>query len=296
MFTEDQARVHLDEVLTRLRVSAGDRVMLGIDMGGVPLPAYPAAFTRQGLREREQRWCRFVFTALMERLGHSGTLLVPSFSYSCGRAGAEFIAETTTSEVGPFTEFVRSQPEAFRSLHPIFSLTGVGRDAPALLGDVGRAAFGARSPFGRFAALGVRFLCLGVEIRNSLTYVHHLEHMYGCPHRFHKSFDTAVIAGGQRQPGDWYAYVAYRGLDYTSDIASLQDGLKSAGGLAEAEWNGRPNHLAEVAAVDAVGYRLLEAEPCAFVDRRLTFRFEEGTPARADGPGMSTLVIRGTVR
>ena len=296
MFTEDEARAHLDEVLTRLGVAAVDRIMLGIDMGGVPLPAYPAPLTRPGLREREQRWCRFVFTALMERLGPAGTLLVPSFSYSCGRPGAEFIAEATASEVGPFTEFVRSQPAAARSHHPLFSLAGVGRDATALLGDTGRAAFGARSPFGRFAAVGVRFLCLGVEIRNSLTYVHHLEHMYGCPHRFHKSFDTAVTAGGQLLPGDWYAYVAYRGLDYTADISSLQEGLRSGGCLAEADWNGRPNHLADVAAVDEIGYRLLEAEPCAFVDRRVGFRFEEGAPAPADRPGTTTLVIRGTVR
>ena len=289
--TEAQARAYLDGTLDRLGVRTGDRIMLGIDMSGIPLPHYRAALTRDAFRERERQWCGFVLQALRDRLGRAGTLLVPAFSYSCGRPGSTFVAETTPSEVGPFPEFVRVQPDAIRSVHPIFSLAGLGQDAGALLGDVGRSAFGSRSPFARFAAAGIRFLCLGVELRNCITYIHHLEQMYGCPHRFHKSFDSRVTVEGREWSGDWYAYVGYRGLDYTSDITTLQDALRGVGALAEADWNGRVNHLAEISAVDAAGYQLLSVDAGAFLNRRLSLRFEEPVGASEARSDRSTMVI-----
>lgn len=289
--TESQAQQTLSDTLGRLGVRAGDRLMLGIDMAGVPLPAYRSALTRQGFAEREHRWCQFILDTIMNWLGPAGTLLVPSFSYRCGQSGNPFVAETTPSEVGPFTEYVRSRPAAVRSLHPIFSIAGIGPDANALLTGVGRAAFGSMSPFSRFAPFGVRFLCLGVELKNCITYIHHLEQSYGCPHRFHKCFDTPVSVGGRQQEGEWYAYVAYRGLGHSSNIGSLQQKLAAHGRLVEVIWNGHPNHLAETADVDETGYQLLAADPWAFVDRRLKLHMDEQGDANRS---VSRLTVTGT--
>jgi aminoglycoside 3-N-acetyltransferase len=290
--SEAEARAALDEILDGLGVRVGDRVMLGVDMGKLPLPSYPAALTRDALREREYKWCQFVLEALLDHLGSTGTLLVPAFSYSCGRPGSVFLTEATPSENGPFTEFVRSKPQAMRSIHPIFSLSGIGPDASSLLGHCGRAAFGASSPFARFAGYGVRFLCLGVELQNCVTYVHHLEQSYGCPHRYSKSFNVAVSTGSQPVHGPWYAYVAYRGLDYGSDISSLESALRGTGDLMEADWEGRPNQLAEVEAIDRVGYRLLMEDPSAFVDRKLDLQFDDSASTTSNDGRMATLVVK----
>jgi aminoglycoside 3-N-acetyltransferase len=278
---EREAADAFTDILDRLGVRAGDRIMLGIDMGRLPLPTHPTAMTREAFRERKQQWCAFVLDALTARLGPKGTLLAPAFSYSCGAPGSVFDAETTPSENGPFTEYFRARAGVRRSLHPIFSIAGAGPDAEAMLGDAGRSAFGARSPFARFAANGVRFLCLGVELRNAITYVHHQEQSYGCPHRYNKSFDVTVKAKGRVIPGPWYACVAFRGITYRSDFASLQRGLAASGALAEATWNGQPNQLADIDDVDRVGYDLLSANPSAFVDPPLMLSFEESAPSDA---------------
>ncbi len=249
--------------------------MLGIDIGRVPLPAYSAPLTRAGLRARERQWCQFVLDRLRERLGPRGTLLVPAYSYSCGAPGSTFDTASTPSEVGPFTEFMRGQANAVRSAHPRVSLAGEGADAPGLLEQCGRSAFGAASPFGRFAEFGVRFLCLGAELRHCITYVHHLEQCYGCVHRYHKAFDVTVVDAGRVVEGPWSAYVGYRGLGYTSDLSALQEGLRSANCLREVEWRGRVNHLADIGDVDRVGYDVLVKDGSAFVDRRVALRFDE---------------------
>jgi aminoglycoside N3'-acetyltransferase len=292
--TESEARVALEDILDRLGVKAGDRIMLGIDMGKLPLPEYAAALNREAFREREQKWCQFVLDVLFERLTVTGTLLVPVFTYSCTKPRSVFTAESTPSENGPFTEYFRCLPQVVRSLHPIFSLAGLGRDAEALLGNVGRSAFGSMSPFSRFTSYGVKFLCLGVEFRNPITYIHHMEQSYGSPHRYNKSFDVEVFANGEKVSGEWYAYMAYRGIDYSSDLTSLQQALKAGGHLVEAEWNGSPNHLAEIDAVDSVGYELLSRDASAFVDRRLKFRFDDSVVANTEDRDIGILIV--TVR
>lgn len=288
---EKEAKAELGDLIQRLGLREGDRVMLGIDMGKIPLPGYEAELSREGLRERRVKWCKFVLDVLLDHITPNGTLLVPSFSYSCSKPNSRFIREDTPSENGPFTEFFRSQPGVIRSLHPIFSLSGVGQDAEKLLGDVGRSAFGAMSPFSRFASEGVKFMCLGVELRDCITYGHHLEQTYGCPHRYNKAFKLAVLASGKLLSGEWYAYVGYRNLDYSADFSTLQLALSASGDLVEANWRGNTNHLVETNAVDRLGYELLRQDSSTFVDRDISFSFDDSEQQRNDDPNQTSLKI-----
>lgn len=292
--TEYEAREALRHILTQLGVTAGDRIMLAIDMGKIPLPAYSASLTHEGFRERERLWCQFVLDALLDVLTPSGTLLVPSFSYTCTQAKSEYISETTPSENGPFTNFVRVQPKAIRSLHPIFSLTGIGRDAVSLLSNIGSAAFGATSPFARFNEYKLKFLFLGVELQTSITFVHHMEQVAGCPHRYNKVFDVSVIQSNTNSLSSWCAYVAYRGLNYRADISGLQNALRENGELAEELWNGYPNQLATTDSVERIGYELLRRDSFAFVNRKLSLQFDDSSAISAKSRNHSTLVITDT--
>jgi hypothetical protein len=168
----------------------------------------------------------------------------------------------------------------------------MGRDAKALLSNVGRSAFGAMSPFSRFASYGIKFLCLGVELRNCITYIHHLEQNYGCPHRYNKSFNIEVYEGDKKIIGDWYANMAYRGINYASDITSLQSALIERGALFKTAWNQFPNHLAEISSIDSVGYELLTQNSCAFVNRRLTFYFDDSEGSNSSHSDEGSLNIR----
>lgn len=273
--TEIEARDALNSILDSLGIQPGDCIMLGIDMSKIPLPSYEAEISREAFRERERKWCHFVLDVLLSRIGEDGTIIVPTFTYSCGKPGSIYNAQSSPSENGPFTEFFRTHPLAHRSIHPIFSLAAIGKASKHILNNVGRSAFGAMSPFSKFSNFEIRFLCLGVEIKNSITYIHHLEQNYGCPHRYNKTFDVTVLSEKKKIQGEWYAYVDYMTIDYSSDISSLQNELKKSNDLNEVNWNGQVNHLANIAAVDRAGYALLTMDSCTFVDKKLQLNFEE---------------------
>jgi aminoglycoside 3-N-acetyltransferase len=289
--TEQEANHILEDILDGLGICQGDCLMLGIDMSRLPLPAYKAELTREAFREREKKWCRFVLEVILNRIGKNGTLLVPTYSYSCSKIGSIFILESTASEVGPFTEFFRSKQDVIRSLHPIFSVSGIGKAAKSILHSIGGPAFGATSPFARFEEHEVKFLCLGVELRNSITYIHHLEQCFGCTHRYNKIFDTTVYQNSVKIEGEWSAYVAYRGINFESNISSLQTSLDNEGVLIKTEWNGNHNHVAGINDVNRVGYELLKENSFAFVNRHLKMQFDDSFSSNQRNLNVSKLVV-----
>ncbi|MGE0278490.1 MAG: AAC(3) family N-acetyltransferase [Alphaproteobacteria bacterium] len=272
--TEQEAREAFKRIFRDLDVEHGDTLYLGIDVGRVPLPKYQAALTREAIRARERKWCEFIYECLREAIGGEGTLLVPTFTYAYA-GGAPYINEETPSETGPFTEYVRTLPGSVRSLHPIHSIAGIGPKAGIILDNVGKAAYGAMSPYARFTNENVKFLCLGTSIGESLTYVHHLEHIYGSNHRYHKVFDTSVSRHGRAIDGPWLCYLRYFGVAAKPRIANIEDELRSQGVLAESREGGGVNQLAKASDVDRVGLAMLTKNPCAFVSEDVRVYLDE---------------------
>lgn len=263
--TEEQARAEITGSLARLGIGRHDTVYLGVDMARIPLPAYPAALSREAMREREQRWCGFLYDILREAVGDGGTLLAPAFTYAYARDGVPYVHETSPSETGPFTEFLRTRPGAVRSFHPLNSIAGAGPHAAAILEGVGRAGYGAESPFARLRAHGTKFLFLGAPLGTALTHAHHLEHMYGVNHMYHKVYTRPASRGGVDDAGPWLCYVRYLGADIEPRIGHLEDRLRSAGLLEEAGTSAGVAQCVACADVETVGYGMLRLDPCAFL-------------------------------
>src|SRR5262245_48821666 len=67
------------------------------------------------------------FSALIELLGHEGTLFVPTASMDLCNTNLVFdLAATPSREMGAFSEFVRTHKQAVRSFHPFWSIAGIG--------------------------------------------------------------------------------------------------------------------------------------------------------------------------
>jgi aminoglycoside 3-N-acetyltransferase len=252
----------------------GQTAVLAVDMGKLPLPRFTARLDRDSIRERNRRWCAFVLDCLLEQLGQDGTVIVHAFSYSAANLGSIYVHESTPSEVGPFTEYVRSLPNSRRSLHPMFSLAGVGRYAAEILDDAGKSGFGTASPFARLSRFDTCFLCLGADF-TSVTYLHHLEHCYGCNHRFHKVLEGKVYRDGKLHPGPWLAYLRFRGTNAVPDLSGVEPRLKAAGVLREATMGIGKCQAADLPDVDRICTAMLIENPCAFARQSVVFRLED---------------------
>lgn len=261
---EAETKKILISILTRLDIQRGDTVYLGTDMSGLPLPNYPAKLNKKEFKEREKRWCEFLLQVLLDYLGPKGTLLAPAFTYSCSAPGSIFTVETTPAEVGPFTRYLSIHPLAHRSIHPLFSISGIGYSAKEILENTGKSAFGAKSVFGKLNLFNCKFLCIGTSIANSLTYIHHLEQTYGCNGRYNKVFHTKVMKNSTEIPGPWLAYVAYRSINHAPQCDTIENQLRKEGKLNEVEYESHPFQSAKIEDVNTIGYNMLEENQCSF--------------------------------
>jgi aminoglycoside 3-N-acetyltransferase len=151
-------RIQLEQVFRELGLEAGDSVIvhssyrsLGDVEGG------PAA----------------VVQALLNALGDSGNLMVPTFNYAVPLPEPYFDPAATQGRTGIITEEARRWPDALRSLHPTHSVSVIGPDARELTRDhlCGRAV-GPGSPIDRLAGRGGKVLLLGVQhVANTTVHV-----------------------------------------------------------------------------------------------------------------------------
>lgn len=133
-----------------------------------------------------------VIDALLDALGPEGTLIMPTFNFDfCD--GATFDVRETPSQMGALTEIVRTNPNARRVGHPIYSFAVLGRlaDEAAAIDNV--SSYGADSLFGRLREWDGKIMVIGLPYNESMTFFHHIEEMEGCGYRYMKPFTAPYV-------------------------------------------------------------------------------------------------------
>jgi aminoglycoside 3-N-acetyltransferase len=149
--------------------------------------------------------CEIFFDALMDRLGPSGTLIVPTYTYSFPR-GDTFDPGTTSSGMGLFAEWVREHPDSRRSADPSYSIAAIGANAVFHTADAPENSFGPGSHFHRLRDAEAKLLKLN---HPGCTYIHYVEREFGVPYRFDKSFVGTLLENGDRRASRSTIWVRY---------------------------------------------------------------------------------------
>lgn len=119
--------------------------------------------------------------AMLDALGESGTLLMPSLPYTDSTAqylasNPSFDVKRTPSRMGILTEVFRRRAGVIRSLSPTHPLLGLGPAASEILRDhdLCMKPWGAGSPFERLLDYPAKMLFFAVPL-STMTFLHYLE-------------------------------------------------------------------------------------------------------------------------
>lgn len=205
--------------------------------------------------------------AILAAIGPGGTLAVPTFPFTFNR-GLDFDPVATPSkDMGVFSEFVRQQPAAHRTPHPMQCLAVIGAAAGDLAGRDTPGAYDDGSVFDRMLELDFKLLLLGADVQ-AASMVHYSEQRAAVPYRYWKDFAGRVKAGGEWQTRTYRMFVRHLDLDPQLRLAPIQAALEARGLWRSTLLNlgfVSSCRLADfVAATDA----LLAADPWALVANR----------------------------
>ena len=186
----------------------------------------------KGCRTAEER-CHCLLRALQDAVGPSGTILVPTYTFSFCR-GEIFDVQRTPSIKGPwspsveFLEYFRLLPGAIRSVDPIHSVAGIGPRAAEILSKVPPTCFGENSVPHRLRRMGAKICAIGVGLHES-NFQHHVEEMLGVPFRFKKLFTGQIRSNGVTEKKGWIYNVGILAKNGSLDERRLEKNAREAG-------------------------------------------------------------------
>jgi aminoglycoside 3-N-acetyltransferase len=127
---------------------------------------------------------------LIDWVGHSGTILMPTFTFRKADAWHE---HNTPSETGVLTEYFRKLPRVRRTIHPIHSVAAYGRQAEYLTSEIDSSSFGPKSVFAKMFELKATNISLGTEFEGGATYLHYIEELAKVPYRDYVKLNQTVF-------------------------------------------------------------------------------------------------------
>ncbi|MBO05632.1 MAG: hypothetical protein CMI58_01075 [Parcubacteria group bacterium] len=169
---------------------------------------------------------------LMIDLIKPGTLIFPVYSYSfCNKE--EFNPKESLSTVGALTNIFWKRKDSIRSLHPIFSIAAIGKDAEHYTEIKNNVCFGKETFFDRLVESHVKVLGFGTRLVAALTLLHHTEQMNNVPYRYIKSFEGSIRTGNTVKEEKFEYFVrnldmdTYFRLDKIEKFLSKHDAFNS---------------------------------------------------------------------
>lgn len=209
----------LKEALALAKIQQGDTVFLHSNIG---------FFGRMEGAVSAEALCESFFQALKEIVGETGTIVVPTFSYSfCHQE--EYNPKTTITGCGMFSEFMRKQNEVIRSMDPNFSIAAWGRLAVYYTENPTRESFGEGSFWERFLGQKGKIVCMNMDCGS--TFVHYIEHCNQVPYRYNKAFNGIFIDEAGNKKKDYAVHYVYD-LEHPEDgpyFPRLSEKYRSSG-------------------------------------------------------------------
>lgn len=121
-----------------------------------------------------------VIDALLETVGDSGTVLVPTLTFSILKSWPHlFSVGKTPSSTGRITETLRQRKEAVRSGHPVSSAAAIGSQAAYLTAEHRDTPCGPDSPYYRLYECGGKVVFFGASLGSNSVF--HCAEEIACP-------------------------------------------------------------------------------------------------------------------
>ncbi|MBV4430581.1 AAC(3) family N-acetyltransferase [Clostridium tyrobutyricum] len=197
------------KVLKKLEIVEGDNLFIHSDI---------SKFGKLAISKRDAL-LGGIIDSFKAVVGDSGTLIMPTFSYSFCK-GEIFDVKNTKGTVGTLNEYFRKLPDVLRNVQPIFSSAVMGKKKYNFL-DISKDSFGKGSIFDKVKQANGKLVFFGAPFQ-SCTYLHYVEQMHGIPYRYMKDFKGKIKNGEKIYDDSCTFFVRYLNSNVVLDTSRLE--------------------------------------------------------------------------
>lgn len=204
--------IQLKKTLKKIGLKKNDNVFI-----------FPELFRLGMLIEAEDKedYYSKIIDTILEVVGPKGTIFINTYTFDRSRLNKDYESETSMSTAGALSNYFLKKSSVIRSLHPLFSVSGLGKNAKEVCSNNSTHNYGHLSPYSKMMKINTKILCLGSElIANPFTHV--AEYFMGVPYSYNKIFKKKIIKNSKTVKKNFISFVRYMHLKYAFDTVKLK--------------------------------------------------------------------------
>lgn len=156
----------------------------------------------------------------LKKLGTSGTILIPSYSWSFCEKGI-FDVLKTKSITGTLSNYILENEIFERTKHPMFSFLVKGKKTEELLQLDCKTGWGENSVFDFLYKNDAKNLFMGKDYKRIFTFMHYAEQQVGVDYRYFKEFSGKYIYKNKKKCHAKYQMYARKNDIFNKKISTL---------------------------------------------------------------------------
>lgn len=241
------------DIIENLNIHRGDTVYLSTELLKLMWLCKNSA---------EQFNADLLLNVLQDKIGTSGTLMIPTYNFDFSNNGFYDIRHSR-STVGYIGNVALSRNDFKRTKHPIHSFAVWGKDQELLCHMKNSDSFDCDSPFQYLYDNHGIEIGLGLEYAQGFTFIHYIECMAQVPYRFNKVFKGTYIDEKGDEEYREYDYPARdRAVSFEINEAGLKEILETSGAAESFMFEGVHSYRIDLAKCYMALYKEIKENRC----------------------------------
>lgn len=192
----------IEKLLKDLGVSRNDNIIIHSNTASI----------HHFFNKKSDKNLKFFFSIILNYIGKSGTVLVPTYNYNFTK-GKTFHRKKTLSQVGELGNFLIKSYSKNRTYDPVFSHIVFGKQKNQIFKCDTSEAFGDDSIFNFILSKNFKIICFCCS-PSSMTFIHFIEKKMKVNYRYNKYFKSFINKNNKLINFRYKYCVGKKNIDY----------------------------------------------------------------------------------
>lgn len=175
----------------------------------------------EGLKNSSDNYKTYLDTTL-NYLGKNGTLSMNTYNFETLRFNRDCNLSNNITSAGKLSEIFLRYKGIVRSVHPVFSISSLGKKKKFICSNNSQHNYGKNSPFDRMLKVDTTIVKLGGSIVEN-PFLHCAEFAIGVPYFYNKIFSRNLIKNKKKINKKFVFFIRYENLKFKYNYKKIEN-------------------------------------------------------------------------
>ena len=165
------------------------------------------------------------YEILKKIIGANGTICLNTYTFNTLRNKETFNYNSFKTTSGRLSQIILQDKNKIRSIHPVFSVSAVGKNAKYICKNNSRHNYGYNSPYWKMLKCNCKIISLGMDPWIN-PFNHIAEYFSGVPYYYNKFTNVKYLINKQVKNETYSSFVRFKNFNLVSNYNLIKKELK----------------------------------------------------------------------